>query len=469
MEFLPLFLNGQQRRAVVIGGGKVALRKVRLLRRSGMHVKVIAVDIISKLKSLSAEDSELECIERTYQGGDVIGAFLVIAATNDKALNEQICMDCKQKNIMVNSVDNIDHSDFILPSSFVRKPIQIAVSTAGASPLLARSLIKHLENCTPKAYGQLAGLIQQYRAQVKQTFSHSDQRKVFWEHVLQSRVADLVFANRYQEAEKLLSDILRDKVDENGHFSGLAGEVYLVGAGPGDPDLLTFKALRLMQQADIVIHDRLVSKSILDLIKEGTEKIYAGKERSKHTIPQDKINELLVHHAKQGKRVLRLKGGDPFIFGRGGEEIESLMKENISFQIVPGITAASGCSAYAGIPLTHRDHAHSCIFVAGHLKEGSVRLNWDALIQEKQTIVFYMGLQTLGEICLQLQAHGLASDTPIALIAQGTTEKQRVIVGKLETFTEQVKQEDVKPPTLLIVGNVVRLRDELKWFDPVQS
>jgi uroporphyrin-III C-methyltransferase/precorrin-2 dehydrogenase/sirohydrochlorin ferrochelatase len=246
----------------------------------------------------------------------------------------------------------------------------------------------------------------------------------------------------------------------------LAGEVYLVGAGPGDPDLLTLRALRLMQKADVVVYDNLVSKPILEMTRRDATRIYAGKKRADHAMPQEEINELLIRLAKEGKRVLRLKGGDPFIFGRGGEEIETLAEHGILFQVVPGITAASGVSAYAGIPLTHRDHAQSCIFVTGHLKDGSMNLDWDALARPKQTIVVYMGLHGLATLCTELVAHGLPSNTPAAIVQQGTTQNQRVITGTLATLTAIVQRENLHAPTLIIVGGVVTLREKLAWFNP---
>ncbi len=461
MEFLPIFLKCHNRLAVVIGGSSVALRKIRLLNRAGMRIKVVARRCSDALYLLSKHRT-ITLQERDYQETDIDNAFFVIAATDDSRLNLEIGEHCRKRSILFNNVDGVDDSDFIFPTTIHRPPMQIAVTTGGASPLLARSLAKHLANCTPNNYSKLAALVGDYRDRVKQTFAASAERKLFWETVLRSRVADLVFENRVAAAEALLQKMLERKIAR----PEAVGEVYLVGAGPGDPDLLTFKALRLMQQADVVLYDRLVSPPILELLRSDAEKIYVGKERGKHTIPQEDINRLLVKYARKGFRVLRLKGGDPLIFGRGGEEINRLAQENITFQIVPGITAASGCAAYAGIPLTHRDYAHSCIFAAGHLRDGSIDLNWSALIADKQTIVFYMGLQGLDQICAQLVAHGLAADTPAALIAKGTTQQQQVVVSAVAELAAQVGMRRVVPPTLLIIGDVVKCRQRLSWFTP---
>ncbi|MEX2366770.1 MAG: siroheme synthase CysG, partial [Pseudohongiellaceae bacterium] len=295
----------------------------------------------------------------------------------------------------------------------------------------------------------------------KQRFGSINEIRRFWEAILEGPVADRLLAGKEQEARALLEEAV-----SKGQPPSLEGEVYLVGAGPGDPDLLTFKALRLMQQADVVVYDRLVSQGILDMVRRDAEFIYAGKERNKHTIQQEDINTLLARLAKEGKKVLRLKGGDPFIFGRGGEEIETLMKEGVSFQVVPGITAAAGCAAYAGIPLTHRDYVQSCTFVTGHLKDGTTNLNWPALAHPGQTLVFYMGLHGVQAICENLVKHGLEDRTPAALVEKGTSLDQRVHVGTLATLPGLVKSHDIKPPTLIIVGEVVALHDKLKWFDP---
>jgi uroporphyrin-III C-methyltransferase/precorrin-2 dehydrogenase/sirohydrochlorin ferrochelatase len=326
--------------------------------------------------------------------------------------------------------------------------------------VLARLLRARLESLIPAGYGRLAALAGAFRDRVKARFKPQERRR-FWERVLQGPIAELVFSGRDVEAREALQATLEDT---RLAFSG--GEVSLVGAGPGDPDLLTFRALRLMQQADVVVYDRLVSRPVLDLVRLEAERIYAGKERAQHTLPQEDINHLLVRLAREGKRVVRLKGGDPFIFGRGGEEIDTLAAEGIPFQVVPGITAAAGCASYAGIPLTHRDFAQSVVFVTGHLQNGSIDLNWAALAQPRQTIVFYMGLVGIEVLCRELSAHGLPAATPAALIQQGTTPQQRVLTGTLESLPAIVRRSGVKAPTLIIIGEVVTLRERLKWFEP---
>jgi uroporphyrin-III C-methyltransferase/precorrin-2 dehydrogenase/sirohydrochlorin ferrochelatase len=346
-----------------------------------------------------------------------------------------------------------------MPSIVERAPVIVAVSSGGASPVLARLLRARLESLIPAGYGRLAALAAAFREQVKARFRPSERRR-FWERVLQGPIAELVFSGRDGEARTALEKTLGDT---RLAFSG--GEVSLIGAGPGDPDLLTFRALRLMQQADVVVYDRLVSQPVLDLVRLEAERIYAGKERASHALPQEDINHLLIRLAREGKRVVRLKGGDPFIFGRGGEEIATLAAEGIPFQVVPGITAAAGCASYAGIPLTHRDYSQSVLFVTGHLQDGSMKLNWRALAQPRQTVVVYMGLLGIDVLCRELVAHGLPAATPAALIQQGTTPQQRVLTGNLDTLPEMVRRSKVTAPTLIIIGEVVRLRDQLKWFE----
>jgi uroporphyrin-III C-methyltransferase/precorrin-2 dehydrogenase/sirohydrochlorin ferrochelatase len=339
----------------------------------------------------------------------------------------------------------------------------VAVSTGGASPVLARILRARLETFIPASYGRLANMVAEYRNEIKKHLPNSTVRRRFWERILQGPVAEMIFSGREEEAGKSI----QHAIESNDEGFNSSGEVYLVGAGPGDPDLLTFRALRLMQQADVVLYDRLVTPAILDLVRREAEQIYVGKRRAYHAVRQEEINQTLVRLAKEGKRVLRLKGGDPFIFGRGGEEIATLADEKIPFQIVPGITAASGCASYAGIPLTHRDYAQSVLFVTGHSKKGETETNWARVIQPQQTIVIYMGTMGLENICHELIRHGMQNEMPAALVEQGTTPSQRVLIGTVETLPEIVHGIEIHAPTLVIVGEVVKLHEALNWFKPV--
>lgn len=457
MDFLPIFMNLKGRSCLVVGGGEVASRKASLLLDAGADLTVVAPELANTLQAW-ANSGRVKYREAGFEASDLEGVVLVIAATDDEAVNRQVSELAQARALPVNVVDNPSLCTFVMPSIIDRSPVQIAVSTGGVSPVLARLLRARLESLIPSAYGRLASMVEGFRDAVKGRFDDVNSRRGFWEGVLQGRVAELVFAGKDDAARRELeASIERGEVE-------MPGEVYLVGGGPGDPDLLTFRALRLMQQADVVVHDRLVSKEVLDLCRRDAERIYVGKERDNHSVPQDQINQLLVDLAKQGKRVCRLKGGDPFVFGRGGEEIDTLTANGVSFQVVPAITAALGASSYAGIPLTHRDYSQSVVFVTGHLKDGSMNLNWKGLAQPQQTIVFYMGLKGLPVICEKLIENGLSPDLPIALVQQATTPRQRVYTGTLSTMPQIIEGTTIKPPTLIIVGDVVRLHERLNWF-----
>jgi len=460
MKHFPIFLDLKDRPCIVIGGGSVATRKVINLLTADAKVIVISPEVSDELQQL-ASDNKITVLERDFEDSDIAVAFLIVAATDKAGINAQIASLAHSANIPVNVADDPKLCSFIFPSILDRSPVTIAVSTGGASPVLARQLRMKLETMIPSACGRLAGITEEYREKVKQHFPKQEQRKAFWENALKGTFAELVYAGQDASARLLLDDLLI-----KGHDESPLGEVYLVGAGPGDPDLLTFKAVRLMQQADVMVYDRLVSKPILDMANKNATRLYVGKEKDNHAVPQDQINDLLVKLAKQGKRVLRLKGGDPFIFGRGGEEIETLAENQVPFQVVPAITAASGCSAYAGIPLTHRDYAQSVTFATGHLKDGSINLNWQQLTQQNHTIVFYMGLTGISVISEQLQAHGMSGDMPAALIEQGTTRNQRVHIGTVATLPQLVIDSKVRAPTLTIIGEVVKLHDKLHWYEP---
>lgn len=464
MDFLPIFVNIKSRNCVVVGGGEVAARKIALLLRAGAHITVIAPELCTELRERLSEQLSQGTITHfaeAFRPDHLNNAVLVIAATSDPAINRKVSEAAGQLHIPVNVVDTPELCSFIMPSIIDRSPVLVAVSSGGASPVLARLLRARLETMIPAAYGRLAACAAAYRERVKLHFSRPEKRRIFWESALQGPFAEMIFAGREQAARDYLERSLESEADDMPQ-----GEVYLVGAGPGDPDLLTFRAMRLMQQADVVVYDRLVSPAILDMVRREAARIYAGKERSHHVMPQESINQLLVRLAKEGKRVLRLKGGDPFIFGRGGEEIETLSDHGIPFQVVPGITAASGAASYAGIPLTHRDYAQSCIFVTGHLKDGSVDLDWPVLARPKQTIVIYMGLLGLPVLCRQLIAHGLPGTTPAAIVQQASTHNQRVLTGTLETLPNLTVSANLTPPTLIIVGEVVKLHQRLAWFEP---
>jgi len=461
MGFLPIFLNLSDRPCLVVGGGDIASRKIRQLLKAGGKVTVVAPALCDEVTA-QADRKIINHIAETFADHHLDGMTLVIAATDDESINRKVSELAKSRNIPVNVVDNPKLCSFIMPSVVDRSPVQIAISTGGASPVLARLLRARLETMIPSSFGRLAELMGKSREMVRKRFPNMNERRRFWEHVLQGPVAEMLFAGQDKAALKTLEQQLNDE----SHTISNHGEVYLVGGGPGDPDLLTFRALRLMQQADVVLYDRLVAPEIVELVRKDAERIYVGKERDQHALPQEDINQLLVRLAKEGKRVLRLKGGDPFIFGRGGEEIESLSAEGIPFQVVPGITAAGGCASYAGIPLTHRDYAQSCIFVTGHLKDGTMNLNWNALIQPKQTIAVYMGTHGLEVLCSELVKRGLSENTPAAIVQQGTTQQQRVFIGTLKTLPEIPKQHEIKPPSMIIIGEVVKLHEKLAWFEP---
>ena len=458
MDYFPVFVKLKDQECLVVGAGEIAARKIELLARANANITVLAEQFSPQVKSLQ-DAYQLTFIQMRFATVDLSHYRLVVSATNDKETNILVAKAANEQNVLVNVVDDPELCSFIFPAIIDRSPIIAAVSSGGAAPVLARLLRAKIETIIPPAYGHLAKLAEKFRADVKAHIKVPAQRRIFWENVFQGPIAELVFAGNERAAKEHLQQSLIQQKD-----TLKQGEVYLVGAGPGAPDLLTFRALRLMQQADVIVYDNLVSPEVLDLARRDSEKIYVGKERQKHTLAQDSINSLLADLAMEGKRVVRLKGGDPVIFGRGGEEIETLMQQGINFQVVPGITAASGCASYAGIPLTHRDHAQSCTFVTGHLKDDTINLNWAQLAAPNQTIVIYMGLVGLEKICQSLIAHGSPSDLPIALIQQGTTRQQRVITGTLATMPVIIAGLTIKPPTLIIIGTVVTLHDKLSWY-----
>ena len=456
MDIFPISLKLQQQPCLIVGGGHIAYRKAVLLAKAGAALHVISPDIDANLLEI-VEQSGGQYTKAAYSSGFALRDYrLVIAATDDKAVNQAVFEACEAENVLVNSVDDPPHCRFMVPAIIDRSPLVVSIATNGASPVLSRQIRTQLEASIPHGMGKLADFSGKWRAAVKAKIENPDERRIFWEDLYASPLKEQVFNGNAAEADRLIEQALIE-------WKQPKGEVYLVGAGPGDPELLTLKALRLMQQADVVIYDRLVSAPIMELCRRDAEKIYVGKARSNHAVPQDGINALLVKYASEGKRVCRLKGGDPFIFGRGGEEIQELFAAGIAFQVVPGITAASGCSAYAGIPLTHRDYAQSVRFLTGHLKEGSPELPWNELVYQNQTLLLYMGLVGLEKICENLIAHGQRPDMPVALVSKGTTPEQKVLVGTLADIASKVAEHQIQAPTLTIIGDVVSLREQLQW------
>ena len=459
MDLLPIFLNIKNKKCVVVGGGEVAFRKSTLLLRAGADLHIVAPLVSEELRKLRV-DRDCTITLKKFEEADLNHAVLVVAATDDLEINERVSIIASKLNIPVNVVDQPHLCSFIMPSIVDRSPIVVAISSGGTSPILTRKLKELNETMIPGRIDKLAELLGSFRGRVKNGIDDFSERIRFWENVLDSEIPELVYNGQDDEARSALDNWLTNPQSDR-----VGGEVYLVGAGPGDPDLLTLRALRLMHKADVVLYDRLVSPEILLKLRPDAQKIYVGKRSADHAVPQETINEMLVRLAKEGKRVLRLKGGDPFIFGRGGEELESLAAAGIPFQIVPGITAASGCASYAGIPLTHRDYSQSVRFLTGHTKDGRVPLEWDILVKEQQTLVFYMGLAGLPFICDQLLKHGMSSTTPAAVVQQGTTQNQKVVVESLDRIADLAVEKEIQAPTIIIIGEVVKLQKSLSWFN----
>lgn len=450
----------------MIGGGEVATRKIATLIEAGAILTVVAPEVTAQI-SVWVENKAVSRYRRKgYDASDLNGQFLVIAATNSGSTNTRVFEDAEKNSILVNVVDSPDQCRFILPSIIDRSPLMIAISSGGNAPVLARILRQKLESLIPFAYGDLARFAGGLRSMVKSRLKSFDQRRRFWERIFDGPVSALVLAGRESEAKALFhTDLEAVAASQRCEGASVAGEVFLVGAGPGDPELLTLKALRLMQQADVVLYDNLVSPDILDLIRRDATRISVAKAKGRHSIAQQDINSEMIRLAGEGKRVCRLKGGDPFIFGRGGEELAALVDAGISFQVVPGISAANGCAAYAGIPLTHRDFADSVTFVTGHRKDhGYFDLPWESLSTSRQTLVFYMGLSSAGLIREKLVESGISAATAVAVVEQGTRKEQRVLLTTLDELPQRIASTDLASPALIIVGGVVTLAESLHWF-----
>ncbi len=456
MEYLPIFINIKNERSLVIGGQKNAFEKIELLLKAGSNVTVISPNICREIVNLK-ENGQITHHEESFSEVNLKGCRLIIVATSNSSLRNEVVKKAKENEIPVNVIDFPDLCTFTLPSIIDRSPLLLAVSTSGNSPTMTRIIRSRLEAMLPLAYGRLSLLVGDFRKSVQNTLQSKRERRYFWNRIFSSPIIEMFLSGKEQEAER----ILKKEIDTIGKSTQSIGQVCLVGAGPGDPDLLTLRALRLIQNADTIVYDRLVFPTIMQYAREDAELIYVGKKSANHTVPQDQINQKLVDLARQGKMVVRLKGGDPFIFGRGGEEIEMLMESGIDFQVVPGVTAASGCSTYAGIPLTHRDYAQHCVLVTGHLKEDGTGLNWDSLVQPNQTVVFYMGLSNIKKVSSELIQHGMSPEMLAAIVQKGTTRNQKVFTGTVAELPEIVKTNEIKPPALVIVGNVVKLHQKL--------
>ncbi|WP_323945469.1 siroheme synthase CysG [Aeromonas hydrophila] len=455
MDYLPIFCRLDNKPVLLVGGGEVAERKARLLLDAGAQLTVVAPELDPELAELAANGS-IEWLAGEFAPQQLTGKWLVVAATDRREVNALVYQSANQARIFANVVDDPKRSSFIMPSIIDRSPLMVAISSGGKAPVLARLLREKLEALLPQHLGAVAAFAGSLRERVKARFATMGERRRFWERLLGAdRLGQALARGDSASANQLADNLFADE-------SQTGGEVVLVGAGPGDPGLLTLHALRQMQQADVVVYDRLVSDEVMALVRRDAKRIFVGKQAGNHCVPQEGINQLLLEEAKKGQRVVRLKGGDPFIFGRGGEELETLVGSGIGFQVVPGITAASGCAAYAGIPLTHRDHAQSVRFVTAHGKGGARDLDWPLLAKDKQTLVFYMGLSSCATIREQLLAHGKAGDTPVALIERGTQPSQRVIRGTLDQLPELAV--GVESPALIMVGSVVTLADQLAWF-----
>ncbi|MGL6408252.1 siroheme synthase CysG [Aeromonas veronii] len=454
MDYLPIFCRLDNKPVLLVGGGEVAERKARLLLDAGARLTVVAPELDPELAELAANGS-IEWLAGEFMPEQLAGKWLVVAATDRREVNALVYQSANQARIFANVVDDPKRSSFIMPSIIDRSPLMVAISSGGKAPVLARLLREKLEALLPQHLGAVATFAGSLRERVKARFASMGERRRFWERLLGPIGSVRRWRGGSRFCHQLADNLFADECNT-------AGEVVLVGAGPGDPGLLTLHALRQMQQADVVVYDRLVSDEVMALVRRDAKRIFVGKQAGNHCVPQEGINQLLLEEAQKGQRVVRLKGGDPFIFGRGGEELETLVGSGIGFQVVPGITAASGCAAYAGIPLTHRDHAQSVRFVTAHGKGGARDLDWPLLAKDKQTLVFYMGLSSCATIREQLLAHGKAGDTPVALIERGTQPCQRVIRGTLDELPALAV--GVESPALIMVGSVVTLADRLAWF-----
>jgi uroporphyrin-III C-methyltransferase / precorrin-2 dehydrogenase / sirohydrochlorin ferrochelatase len=464
MDLLPIFVSLAGKRVAVIGGGLAAARKTESALRAGGAVAVYAASLTREFAPFLGR---FEHVVAGLEDFSFAGCALCYFAAETGDVDSVLIARAKAAGALVNVVDRPELCDFLTPAVLDRSPLIVAISTGGASPVLGRMLKSRLETMIPAAYGRLAALVGGGRRSLSEKLGDDAARLRFWERVLEGPVAELALAGDDSAAQAALTrEIAETAADGSGSGEQGKGEIYLVGAGPGDPDLLTFRAFRLMQKADVVLYDRLVDPAILDRVRRDAERIYVGKRRNDHSMAQEDISDLLVRLAQQGKRVLRLKGGDPFIFGRGGEEIEKLAEHRIPFQVCPGVTAAAGCSSYAGIPLTHRDYAQSCVFVTGHGKDGPIDLDWMTLLRPRQTVAIYMGLAHLDALMRQFIERGADPGLAVAIIENGTRANQKTVTGCVVDIVSKAQAASLRGPTIIIVGTVVTLREKLNWYAP---
>jgi uroporphyrin-III C-methyltransferase/precorrin-2 dehydrogenase/sirohydrochlorin ferrochelatase len=447
VDYFPAFLDIRDRPCLIVGGGDIALRKARLLSKAGAALTIVAPDISEPLSDLAGEKGH-RLVNRKFRSSDVLGNWLVVSATGNAAVEASVFKNASSAGIFCNGVDSVANCSYITPAIVDRSPVIVAISSGGAAPVLARKLRGQIETMLPSGISRLAALARDWRERVGKRLGDVLARRRFWEAVFEGPSAQLAMAGDIAAAEIAMSTLLEDSsVKQN-------GQAWLVGAGPGDPGLLTLRALQIMQTADVIVHDRLVSAEVLDLARRDADLISVGKSPGCTTNSQEEINVLLVELVSSGKRVCRLKGGDPFIFGRGGEEVAALSKAKLKYQVVPGITAAAGCAASAGIPLTLRDVSQSVAFVTAHGKDSIDNLDWASLARDKQTLAFYMSVKRLPDIMNNLIEHGRSAGTPVAFIEKGTTPEQRVIRGTLGQLTLLAEAHRIVAPAMLIVGEV---------------
>jgi uroporphyrin-III C-methyltransferase/precorrin-2 dehydrogenase/sirohydrochlorin ferrochelatase len=460
MQHLPLFADLKNRPVLVVGGGVVAERRVGLLLEAGAAVTVIAPELSDRLAELTA-DGRFTYVPRAFAGDSLAPYWLVIAATDDRSVNAAVAAAATAAKRFCNVVDDHELCTFIMPAIVDRSPVTIAIGSSGLSPVLARWVKGVIETLLPARLGALAELAGRWRQRVRAELPDATERRHFWERIVTGVVAEHAFAGRDAAAEdalrKELASFRSDDVARR-------GEAYLVGAGPGSPDLITIRGRQLLATADVVLYDRLASAELLQYARRDAEIVCVGKTPRRPSITQKQLNRLLVSLVQSGKRVCRLKGGDPFIFGRGGEELEALAEAGLRFQVVPGISAAEGCAAYAGIPLTLRGVSQAVLLTTGHTRDDGTPALGE--FQPGQTLALYMGVAQYAEISEALIANGHARDTPVAIVESGTTDRQRVVRTVLGSLAAAQAALDVRPPALLIVGETTRYAERYSWFAP---